>query len=116
MSSGRYDDRKVGLNNSSLYRKFLEDSRGVSRVQQYVTGEFGYPSIAAIKNLVTIPHIWKLGDRYYKLAHKHYGNSEMWWVIALFNKRPTEAHVSAGDVIHIPKPIEVVVEHFMTYR
>jgi len=54
-------------------------------------------------------HIWKMGDRYYKLAHAYYNDPELWWVIARFNEKPTEAHLELGDVITIPLPIEKVL-------
>ena len=114
MSSGRYDDRSVAENTNPLYKKYLKDSRGLKKIQQYFSPEFRYPNAAELYDLHTTSHIWKLGDRYYKLAHKHYGDPQMWWVIALYNQRPTEAHVSVGDVVFIPKPIEIVVQYFMT--
>ena len=65
-------------------------------------------------NLTSTSHTWKLGDRYYKLAYEHYGDPEVWWVIAMYNKKPTEAFVNVGDRIYIPKPIDIVIQHFMT--
>ena len=43
-----------------------------------------------------------MGDRYHKLAEAYYGDATYWWVIAWFNKKPTESHISPGDVIRIP--------------
>ncbi len=116
MASGRHNNRFVAINTNPLYRKYLKETRGLPRVKQYSTPEFSHPTVNQIKNLTVLRHTWKLGDRYYKLAHEHYGNSEMWWVIALFNQKPTEAFVKAGDVIFIPQPIELVVQYFMTSR
>ena len=56
-------------------------------------------------------HIWKEGDRFFKLAHQYYGDSTMWWVIAWFNRTPTEAHVSLGDTIYIPRPLDLVLDY-----
>ena len=116
MASGRYDNRFVAVNKNPLYQKYLKDSRGLPQIQQYSTPQFNHPSVAQIRGMRVISHTWKLGDRYYKLAHEHYGDSEMWWVIALFNKKPTEAHVKAGDTIYIPGPIEIVVQQFMSNK
>jgi len=36
------------------------------------------------------------------LASKYYGDPKQWWVIASFNRTPTESHVKIGDLIRIP--------------
>ena len=43
-----------------------------------------------------------MGDRYYKLAASFYGDARYWWIIAWFNKKPTESHIKVGDIIRIP--------------
>ena len=58
-----------------------------------------------IARVEQVSHVWSVGDRFYKLAHKYYGDSKMWWVIARFNSKPTEAHLNLGDVIAIPVPL-----------
>jgi hypothetical protein len=47
-------------------------------------------------------YTWKLGDRLFKLAHQYYGRSDAWWIIAMFNSRPTDQHYRPGDEIYIP--------------
>jgi nucleoid-associated protein YgaU len=102
----RYVDRLVGLNSDPMYHKQFE-ARGVRAIEQYHTAEFSYPSSHDIAlRLQSIPHIWKVGDRFFKLAHHHYGDASKWWLIALFNQKPTEAHVKMGDIIFIPAPLE----------
>ena len=54
-------------------------------------------------------HVWKAGDCYYKLANQYYGDAQYWWVIALFNQKPTEADVDLGDLIEIPLPLEAIL-------
>ena len=54
------------------------------------------------KDYAVIEHIWSHGDKLYKLAVKYYGNKEMFWMIGLFNKKPTDAHYSYGDIVLIP--------------
>ena len=53
-------------------------------------------------SIETIDHAWKYGDMYWKLSSFYYGDPEFWWVIAGFNKKPTEAHNKIGDTIKIP--------------
>ncbi len=63
------------------------------------------------KKFETISHIWGVGDRYFKLANRYYGDPELWWVIAFFNQKPTEFDIKAGDIIFIPTPLETVLFH-----
>ena len=34
-----------------------------------------------------LEHTWKNGDKLYKLANKYYGTYDLWWVLALVNKK-----------------------------
>ena len=54
----------------------------------------------------TTLHIWKYGDRLYKLANKYYGDSRYWWVIAWWNSFPTEASITLGTPLRIPLNLE----------
>lgn len=49
-----------------------------------------------------IEHVWSRGDRLYKLSQKYYGNINFFWVISLFNKKPTDADYKYGDIVYIP--------------
>ena len=106
----RMDDRTILFNDDELWEEEFEN-RGVSYIRQYNTADLTHPTIAQIRKLNRLKHVWKLGDRYYKLAHKHYGDSTMWWVIAWYNHRPPEAHVKIGDVVYIPTPLEIVLRY-----
>ena len=104
---GRFDKRRILTNSSEFYDEFLKD-RGVNRIKHLSTPEMSYPTAKELAGVSSITHVWTTGDRFYKLAHKHYGDSTLWWVIAWFNRKPTEAHVSVGDVIKIPSPLQEV--------
>jgi len=98
-------------NDSSLYKEVFKD-RNVEHIIHYGTGKLRYPTVKEISTLNLIPVVWKTGDRYYKLASEHYGDSTLWWVIAWFNKKPTEAHLNLGDIVNVPLPIETVLEYY----
>lgn len=68
-----------------------------------------YPEFEDILGFEYVSYIWSVGSSYYKLADLHYGDPNYWWVIAWFNKKPTESHISLGDVIRVPKPIGEVL-------
>ncbi len=106
--SSRYNGRQVAYNTNENYRQVFED-RGVSRIEQYRTDALLYPTAVQIRKLTLITHAWAYGDHYYKLAYEAYGRSNLWWVIAHFNKKPTEYHVQYGDIIYIRQPLEIVL-------
>ena len=109
----RFNKRKVFANRNDLYHDIAEE-RDVSHFRQWETANFRYPTKQEMREIRTINHLWTVGDKYYKLAHKHYGDSSLWWVIAWFNKRPTESHVTVGTVIAIPMPIQKVLKYLRT--
>lgn len=109
----RFDDRFVLTNATKEYRETFE-RRGVKQIKHYNTPKMTYPTVTQIESLETIDHIWKVGDRLYKLASESYGDPTLWWIIAWFNKTPTEAHLNNGDVIEIPFPVERILQMLET--
>jgi len=61
------------------------------------------------RGVTEIEHIWKTGDRYYKLANTYYGSPEYWWIIARYNLAPTEGHLKAGSVVVVPTPLSTAL-------
>ena len=109
----RYDNRQTVQVLKNYYKSFL-DKRNLKNVNIYKTPILPYPTPGQANNLNSIRHTWGTGDRYYKLAYKYYGDKELWWVIAHFNQKPTESHVSPGDVVFIPYPLDSVL-YYMGY-
>jgi len=110
----RYKKRFVVFNKSSLYKDHFKD-RSVLFIRHYKTPTFVHPTIEQVKGLDEINHVWSQGDRYYKLAHKYYKDSKLWWVIAWYNKAPTESHLELGDIIYIPLPLNKVLKYYKLY-
>ena len=106
----RYDSRQIKKNTLDQYKKIFDD-RNVNFIRHYITANFIFPSQDAYKKINTVTHIWKTGDRFYKLAYQYYGDPKDWWVIAKFNNKPTESHVKLGDVVYIPTPIHQVLNY-----
>jgi len=100
----RYDDKRDLENREEIYEEILEE-RGVKYIRQYGTANLTHPTPEERAKLERIGHIWKTGDRFYKLAYEYYGDPKYWWVIAWYNKKPTESHLKTGDVIKIPLPL-----------
>jgi len=89
-----------------MYKEHFK-KRGVPYIRQYDTPIMRYPTSKQRNSISAISHIWKTGDRFYKLAQFHYGDPQFWWVIAWYNKAPTEAHVEYGDNVLIPEDLEI---------
>ena len=107
----RYDGRILMINDSELYdEQFFK--RRVFGVKQYATSIIRYPTVEEMSEFLVISHVWSLGDRFYKLSDKHYGNVDFWWVIPWFNQKPLESDFRLGDTINIPKPLELALTYF----
>ncbi len=104
----RYKDTPTKRNDSELYKKERQQRGIPSAMLQYDTKRTKALSVEDIKSLNNVGHIWKTGDRLYKLADQYYNDPELWWIIAWYNKKPTEAHFNVGDLIQIPLPLERV--------
>jgi nucleoid-associated protein YgaU len=102
----RNKNRFVFRNNNIQYEEIIRRKK-IASIGQYGTANI--VNLSSVKAIKTISHIWTTGDRYYKLAYRYYGNSSMWWIIALYNKKPTESHLKKGQRILIPTPINLVM-------
>lgn len=104
----RYNNSSPFVNRDELYEGAFQE-RNVNYIRQFRTGRLRQPTVTQRASLQMIRHVWGLGDRLYKLAHKYYGDPALWWIIAWYNLRPTEAHFKQGDVIRIPLPLDDVL-------
>jgi hypothetical protein len=94
------------LYNSSEYYSFLRTKRDLKGVRQYETPVMRQPSVNDRIGVPSTTYIWKYGDRFYKLAHTHYGDPTYWWIIAWYNGFATEVDIKNGDLISIPLSLE----------
>ena len=107
----RYDNRNQTNNSEEVYEE-LRDSRDSKTVRHYTTPRIPHLTKQKRLRLNRIKHIWRTGDKYWNLAYKHYGDSSLWWLIAWYNQKPTEAHVKMGDTIIIPKPLNKILRFY----
>lgn len=107
--TSRYDGRKIRTNTSGEYKEIFKE-RNVKYIMQYLTANMTYPSTEQIMQLSNYSHVWKLGDRFYKLADQYYQDPSLWWIIAWYNKRPTESHVQIGQILRIPLPLDKILQ------
>jgi hypothetical protein len=107
----RHGSEDVYVNEEEFYEE-LFNIRDVPKITHYRTAVWPPVTKELIKQFSNQRHTWKLGDKYYKLASQYYGSPKMWWVIAWYNQKPTEAHAKIGDTIYIPFPINRLLTYF----
>jgi nucleoid-associated protein YgaU len=103
----RYDNRIIRTNAQEIHKDLL-DRRGLRKVKQYTTPTLNDITAQERASLQRVEHVWKIGDRLYKLAAQYYGDPELWWLISWYNQKPTESHFKIGDIVLIPLPLEDV--------
>ena len=101
---GRNEARVRVINQNTIHQEFI-NKRNRIKIGQFTTPELQYPTDEQLSDLELQPHIWSVGDRFYKLADQHYDDPTLWWVIALINKTPTESHMRLGELLYIPLPL-----------
>jgi hypothetical protein len=110
MPYSRYSRRSIFVNNKENYKKsFFRYERGIEQVVQYNTAIFSYPQPGV---LAVETARWNATSKMYNLAYAAYGDPSLWWLIAWFNQKPTEAHWNIGDVVYIPTPADVAISVF----
>ena len=101
----KYAGRELIENEEDSYKELL-DEREVDFIEHYET--FFFKRRHLMSKYSSYSHVWKRGDKLYKLAYNYYGSLKFWWIIALWNRKPTDAHYKVGDVIQVPFPAEEI--------
>jgi nucleoid-associated protein YgaU len=57
----------------------------------------------------TLDHILSVGDRLDLLAHRYYGDSEYWWVIALANRIEDPFALTIGQRLRVPADVKAIL-------
>jgi len=109
--TSRYQNRNILRNQNELYDNLFRE-RKIAWVRQYNTPDLLYPTVSEIATLSVSSEIWKQGDRFWKYAATYYSRPDLWWVIAWFNKMPSEAQIQIGDLVYIPLPLEKVLSYY----
>ena len=97
MASYSNRQKKITIGKEFL-EEFLEQ-RGLNEIvfyDNFIFKDFDEDSYSFIE------HVWSHGDKLYKLAQRYYGDKDMFWMIALYNKKPTDSHYKYGDIVEIP--------------
>jgi hypothetical protein len=110
MAIKRYNNRLTKYNNSTLIQKML-DLKNILGIKHYVSPNFKIPTYLDRAKINTISVVWRRGDRLYKYAEQYYSNPDLWWVIGMYNNKPTDAHFTIGDVFYIPTDLNNLFEY-----
>ena len=108
----KYYDQEV-LNDTDTYQ-FLFDSREVPYIIHYKLKIFS-PKFKQIE-IEFSRHIWKNGDKLYKLANRYYGSYDFWWVLALVNKKFTDSDFTLGDEVIVPRNPQQIIDAVTEFR
>jgi len=107
----RYQNRYVFRNARAEYIKQFSN-REIKYIDQYASPKFKYPSEDLLGRLKVDEEYWSPGMRFYKLAAKYYGDPTLWWIIPWFNQVPLESDFGPGDMVMIPRPLEMILGFF----
>ena len=64
----RYRNTKLFTNNEEFYRFLRRNRNSPKSIRMFETPTMHHPTVAERASILTVNHIWKLGDRYYHLA------------------------------------------------
>lgn len=112
MAIKRYINRIKKSNNSILIQKIL-DLKNINSIVHYKSANIKMPTYLEKAKITTDTVVWKRGDKLYKYAEKYYSNPELWWVIGLYNNKPTDAHFQIGDVFLVPTDLRQLLEYMV---
>ena len=105
----RYTKRNRIFNDLPRYDS-INKNRDANVMDMYATPEMRPLTDEQISSIEARSHLWKVGDKFFKLAHEHYADSSLWWVIAWYNGYPTETHIKTGTTLWIPLNIEIALK------
>lgn len=109
MAISRYKKTNIINNNDNDYKKVFNTRFGSLGLTQTGTTSFRMLTDSELASIQYVNENWTSGQRLYKLAYKHYGNPQYWWIIALFNNIGSEANIQFGQVIKVPVPLDTML-------
>ena len=107
----KFNRSNTTLTKSGIYSKILKNRSG-SSISLETTVSIPSPTELMLDDQITEKSVlWTQGTKMWKLAADHYGDGRLYWVIGLYNEKPTDAHWEIGDLVHIPFPLEYVISY-----
>jgi len=109
----RYLNKRIFQANAIQSTKDLLETRGLTNARIIETALSTPLSVEERKQFSVRTVIWQRRTRLFKIAFELYGDSRLWWIIAWFNQKPTDADYSVGDRVLVPFPLEQIYERFV---
>lgn len=98
---------------ANRYQYIAITNNNVRRKQQYIPTY--YPVIPANENDTYI--LTQYQDRLDLIAYDFYGDSTLWWVIAMANELPGDSlYLEVGTQLRIPFDISAVLNEYVEYN
>ena len=97
------------LESTPQYEPLLKN-RKIKRATLLETAELNGPLDVDYSVVSYTEELWSLGTKLWNLSQQYYGDPSFYWVIGIYNGKPTDAHWRIGDVVMIPYPVEAVAE------
>lgn len=104
----RYKNNEKIINNSSIYKQYLQE-RKIKNLVQYST--FNFSRLREVDNygLDVISHVVQPFEKLYQISQKYYGSPEYGWLICFTNTIPNELEIKTGDALSIYIPLQAVL-------
>jgi len=102
---GRFGNTETFNNSNDLYRDKFKDKQ-LKYIEQYKTTTFNQITEEMLEDVRFFNYAWSVGDTWQYVADQFYDSPKEWKVLALFNKLPTELHISVGDIIRLPYSLD----------
>ena len=109
--TSRYTNTTFFRNLISMYEDMFED-RGVRFIKQYRSTTYKHLTESQKETISEKTYYWQVGDRLEKISSREYNDPQYWWIIARYNKKPTDAHFQRGDEIKIPTPLSLILSYY----
>ena len=105
----RYRKFTTIKNDLDFYSKQIS-ARNKKSISMFRPRPLGELKERLLQTINTNKEVWSEGTNLYKLAYNYYGDQDLWWVIGMFNNKPTDAHWQVGDEVLIPTPVSKILE------
>jgi hypothetical protein len=105
-----YNEQKI-INKLTPYSILLNERRVnfISLYYKAVNFKIDYSKFARYK------HVWSKGDNLFRLSNRFYNTKDQWWVIALYNQKPTDHHFTYGEEMFIPVNPDDFINEVLKY-
>lgn len=104
----RYNKTPIVINNTEQWRRYYKE-KGLNYIRQFATPNIKHPTAEETLGIEEVENVWTFGDRLWKVAQINYDDPKLWWVIAQWNQKPTDAHFKIGDIYFVPFPLTEVL-------